>query len=87
MGGWTVKTAEQIAVGLTDAQVRAVLALPSTNDGVLYCHERHNIPYLPHLARLGLAQKCWTSTRDNPWKLTPLGLSVRAILKEQDDAK
>ena len=102
MGGWTVKTAEQIAAGLSPAQKRAVLWCnpdgsprvhlkgPETSFFCLWKVIRGD-PTKEVALIYSLAERGQSTTEKRgiwpaaTWKLTPLGQSVREILKEQDD--
>ena len=76
-----MKTPEQIAAGLTDIQREALLRAKEFIPGVLsltdWMEDSWDIME-------GLSDKIADPVCGD---LTPLGQSVRAILKEQDDAK
>lgn len=75
-------TPAEIAAGLSEAQRRAVMALPASGS-VRHSHDRHYIAALPHLNRKGLAEPYWSAfPSDRPWALTPLGLAVRNHLEQ-----
>lgn len=86
-----MKTAEQIAAGLSAAQRRVMggaargIGNPASmiliDEWLIF--DRREIPTRTKLRNLGLIE----SGRFGPTMLTPLGLEVRAILQEQADAK
>lgn len=76
MGGWTVKTADQIAAGLSDGARELILTM-----GCGGPFNQLTLSDQMELERAGLRSHGLSME----W-LNATGQSVRAILKEQDDA-
>lgn len=79
-----MKTPEQIAAGLTDAQWRGLCGVNQMYQGDQLVNSSTQRRTLLKMGDLGLVEQ--SSAFPGTYRLTPLGLSVRAILKEQDDA-
>ena len=84
MGGGTVKTPEQIATWLTDAQKQAMLFFDGCD--LPEAENKEERVMISDLMRLGLVGQIIMEGHMF-MDCSPLGLSVRAILKEQADVK
>lgn len=79
--------AAKIAASLTEKQREALLSFPASEAQKEFHEHRHAACYHGLCCR-GLIQACWAVfPHQKPWKLTPLGLAVRAHIMENTDAK